>query len=73
LFLHPQIKNLNVRDYYTGEAMTTSNGSGFIVASDGLILTNAHVVINKPRSSVQVTLQDGRTFTGYINSTNFQH
>ena len=61
-----QIKNLGVRDYYTGEAMTTSNGSGFIVKADGLILTNAHVVLNKPSSAVQVILQDGRTFTGTV-------
>jgi hypothetical protein len=26
-----QIKDLGVRDFYTGEAVTTSNGSGFIV------------------------------------------
>ena len=36
------------------------------MASDGLILTNAHVVINKPKDSIQVKLQDGRTFAGRV-------
>lgn len=41
-----------------------SQGSGFLVRSDGLILTNAHVVRNK--AEVTVTLHDGRKFPGRV-------
>jgi Do/DeqQ family serine protease len=37
-------------------------GSGFIISTDGLIITNAHVIDDS--DTVTVTLKDGRTFTG---------
>lgn len=39
-------------------------GSGFIIKPDGLILTNAHVV--NRADTVNVTLKDGRKFTGQV-------
>ncbi|XP_017473294.1 PREDICTED: serine protease HTRA2, mitochondrial [Rhagoletis zephyria] len=61
-----EIKDMRQFDYYTGKPVTASNGSGFIIDSDGLILTNAHVVINKPHTMVQVRLNDGRIFPGVV-------
>lgn len=63
-----EIKDKRHVDYFTREPLTASNGSGFIVDSNGLILTNAHVVINKPHTYVQVKLQDGRTFIGRVET-----
>ncbi len=39
-------------------------GSGFITRSDGVLLTNAHVV--EGANEVSVTLPDGRSFTGKV-------
>lgn len=61
-----EIKDTRHYDYMTRQPLTASNGSGFIVESDGLILTNAHVVINKPHTVVHVKLLDGRTFVGVV-------
>lgn len=61
-----EIKDTRHFDYFTGQPVTASNGSGFIIDSQGLILTNAHVVINKPHTMVQVKLNDGRTFPAVV-------
>ncbi|HTT70234.1 MAG TPA: DegQ family serine endoprotease [Anaeromyxobacteraceae bacterium] len=47
-----------------GEEMVHGLGSGFIVKSDGVILTNAHVVANA--SQVTVKLTDGREFKAKV-------
>ncbi len=39
-------------------------GSGFLLTSDGRLLTNAHVV--EGTDTVEVTLKDGRTFEGRV-------
>ncbi|MFQ5446231.1 MAG: S1C family serine protease, partial [Saprospiraceae bacterium] len=39
-------------------------GSGFVISSDGFVVTNSHVVSNATK--IDVTLQDGRTFTGQL-------
>ena len=62
-------KNAVVKiDKYTsmgGNERLTGTGSGFVFSSDGLILTNAHVIENSGR--LNVSLLDGNEFSGEIN------
>lgn len=47
--------------------MERGTGSGFILSTDGQILTNAHVVAGT--DTVEVTLKDNRTFQGKVVGT----
>lgn len=53
------------RPYIPPEARGT--GSGFIISTDGVIITNAHVVDGS--REVTVTLKDGRSFTGEVKGS----
>lgn len=49
------------------DAPTRGAGSGFIIDSDGFILTNHHVIENAER--ITITLADGRSFRGEVVGT----
>ncbi|XP_057716204.1 serine protease HTRA2, mitochondrial-like isoform X2 [Corythoichthys intestinalis] len=49
---------------FSGREVAVSNGSGFIISSDGLIVTNAHVVANK--RGVRVKLTNGETYNASV-------
>lgn len=57
-----EIKDPRRMDPSTGGALITSNGSGFIIAENGWIITNAHVVVNKPQAIITVAMNDGSTY-----------
>ena len=60
-FFGSQIPNI------PNEQIQRGLGSGFVVSSDGLILTNAHVVEGSDR--VKVTLKDGKIYEGEVMGT----
>ncbi|GCC40959.1 hypothetical protein chiPu_0024652 [Chiloscyllium punctatum] len=54
------------RHPFSGREMPISNGSGFAVTEDGLIVTNAHVVANKRR--VRVKLANGEMYEASVQA-----
>ncbi|XP_072532983.1 serine protease HTRA2, mitochondrial-like [Salminus brasiliensis] len=54
------------RHVLSGRNVPVSNGSGFIISSDGLIVTNAHVVANK--RDVRVRLTTGDTYNAVVQN-----
>jgi len=52
------------REFFGGERIEPGTGSGFVISSDGYIVTNYHVV--EESRKVEVTLTDGRTFTARV-------
>ncbi|KAG7275436.1 hypothetical protein CRUP_033169, partial [Coryphaenoides rupestris] len=52
------------RHPFTGREIPVSTGSGFIISSEGLIVTNAHVVANK--RGVRVKLTNGDTYNATV-------
>ncbi len=55
-------------EYYSGNG-TFSNGSGFIISDDGMILTNAHVV-QSINSNLTVELHNGKSYRGRVLKIN---
>ncbi|XP_074848213.1 serine protease HTRA2, mitochondrial isoform X1 [Carettochelys insculpta] len=52
------------RHPFSGREVPISNGSGFVVSSDGLVVTNAHVVANRRR--VRVKLASGELYDAVV-------
>lgn len=63
-----KVKNAVVKidkyELFRGKEAISGSGSGFVFSSDGLILTNAHVI--EKASRINVTLLDGDEFTGEV-------
>ncbi|MCB9507729.1 MAG: trypsin-like peptidase domain-containing protein [Myxococcales bacterium] len=55
---------VSLRDRGEGVGTARSDGSGFIINADGLLLTNAHVV--EGARSIRVVLHDGRELQGEL-------
>lgn len=62
----PSVVSIHTARKIRGYGEEISCASGFIVSSDGLIVTNAHAVHNT--AAIQVTVLDGRTFEARVET-----
>jgi serine protease Do len=65
----PGNRGVSPEDFFGGQSggrggIERGTGSGFAIGSDGVILTNAHVV--EGADTVNVTLKDGRSYQGRV-------
>jgi trypsin-like peptidase len=53
---------------YGEDGKVSGNGSGFIVSSDGMILTNYHVVAHTKRATVRLANNDAYDYVGVLDT-----
>ena len=64
----PAVVNIKM-EVRNGFASGQSSGSGFLITSDGLIVTNAHVVAHaKEGNPITITMNDGSKHLGAVHS-----
>ncbi|XP_060534681.1 serine protease HTRA2, mitochondrial [Cylas formicarius] len=61
-----ELRDPHQKDPETGDPQITSNGSGFVISEDGWALTNAHVVLSKPQSTITAIMGDGKTYRARV-------
>ena len=65
--VHVQVRKQTVDPRTKRERLMPGSGSGFIISSDGFIVTNNHVIENA--ESIQVSFSDGRSVSAELKGT----
>lgn len=68
-----EVKHNQMLSPGSGDPMVLSSGSGFIISHDGWILSNAHVVMNKPNALVCVVTANGAAYTATVHDIDLKH